>query len=146
MSDEQHINDAGLALIKKSEGVRLDAYQDSVGVWTIGYGHTHGVHPGQRITHEQAEAFLRQDIEKVAEKPVNDMVEVDLTDNQFSALCSFVFNLGSGTLEKSTLLKKLNAGDYAAVPAELLKFNHAGEKVLNGLTKRRQAEADLWNT
>lgn len=98
----QTINDAGLKLIESFEGLRLTAYQDSVGVWTIGYGHTQGVAQGQTITQQQAEAFLQQDL-AVAEAAVNGR-GLALTDNQFAALVSFTFNLSAGNLAK--LLKE----------------------------------------
>lgn len=139
----RHINAIGLEKIKSFEGVRLKAYQDSVGVWTIGYGHTKNVRPGQVITQGEADQLLRDDLLD-AERAVSSLVKVNLTDNQFAALVSFVFNLGAGTLQKSTLLRKLNAGDYDAVPREMLKFVNAGGKPLKGLVNRRAAEAGLW--
>jgi GH24 family phage-related lysozyme (muramidase) len=134
----QTINDAGLKLIESFEGLRLTAYQDSVGVWTIGYGHTRGVAHGQIITQQQAEAFLQQDL-GVAEGAVNGL-GLTLTDNQFAALVSFAFNLGGGNLNK--LLKN----GLAAVPDRILLFDHAGGKQLAGLTRRRQAERALYLT
>lgn len=134
----QTINDAGLKLVESFEGLRLTAYQDSVGVWTIGYGHTKGVTQGQTITQQQAEAFLQQDL-GVAEAAVNGL-GLTLTDNQFAALVSFTFNLGGGNLNK--LLKN----GLAAVPDRILLFDHAGGKQLAGLTRRRQAERALYVT
>jgi len=119
------INEKGLALIKQWEGLRLNAYQDSVGVWTIGYGHTSA--SGKPYVHEGLNA-----------------VKVPLTDNQFAALVSFTYNVGAGALRRSTLLKKLNKGDYDGVPAELMKWTRAGSKKLKGLENRRAAEAGLW--
>lgn len=130
------INEAGLKLIESFEGLRLRAYQDSVGVWTIGYGHTQGVKKGQTITPQQAEALLQQDL-AMAETAVNSR-NLPLTDNQFSALVSFTFNLGAGNL--TTLLRK----GLAAVPERILLFDHAGGKKLSGLTRRRIAERDLY--
>jgi uncharacterized protein (TIGR02594 family) len=133
----------GLDMIKGFEGLRLNAYQDSAGVWTIGYGHTGGVRPGDRITQAQAEQYLRGDV-KWAEQAVRDNVKVPLTQGQFDALVSFTFNLGAGALQKSTLLKKLNAGDYAGAQAEFGKWVHAGGQRLEGLVRRRAEEAALF--
>ena len=137
------ISENGLDLIKQSESLRLDAYQDSVGVWTIGYGHTIGVKENDRITQEQAEAFLKTDLETV-EKCIVNCVSVNLTQGQYDALCSFVFNLGCIALRNSTLLRKLNAGDDVGAAEEFKRWDHAGGKVLAGLTKRRNAEAEMF--
>ncbi|MDQ0509758.1 lysozyme [Ancylobacter amanitiformis] len=142
------INAAGLALIQQWEGKRLVAYKDPVGIWTIGYGHTDAagapkVTPGLTITDAEAIAILRRDLGQY-EAAVRQAVTVALTDNQFAALVSFCFNVGPANFRKSTLLKKLNAGDPASVPRELMKWNKAGGKVLPGLTNRRAAEAGLW--
>jgi lysozyme len=134
----QTTNQAGLQLIESFEGLRLTSYQDSVGVWTIGYGHTKGVAQGQTITQQQAEAFLQQDL-AVAEGAVNGH-NLTLTDNQFAALVSFTFNLGGGNLAK--LLK--NGLD--AVADRILLFDHAGGRQLPGLTRRRTAERALYLT
>lgn len=134
----QTTNQAGLQLIESFEGLRLQSYQDSVGVWTIGYGHTLGVHQGQTITQQQAEAFLQQDL-SVAEGAVNSLGQT-FTDNQFAALVSFTFNLGAGNLK--TLFKN----GLAAVPDRILLFDHAGGRQLPGLTRRRQAERALYLT
>lgn len=139
----RHINEEGLAAIKRFESLRLRAYKDSVGVPTIGYGHTRGVSMGQTITEAQADNFLREDLQD-AEAAVERLVKVPLTDGQFAALVSFTFNVGGGALAKSTLLKKLNARDYNAVPHELMKYKLAGGRVLPGLANRRAAEAGLW--
>lgn len=142
-----NVNAEGIALIKRWEGFKADAYLCPAGVWTIGYGHTKNVKPGDRVTEAEAEAFLREDLAD-AENTVLREVHVPLSDGQFAALVSFVFNLGAGNFAKSTLLKKLNAGDYDAVPAELMKWDKArvnGRLVaLKGLTNRRAAEAGLW--
>lgn len=133
--------------IQQWEGLRLEAYQDGAGVWTIGYGHTGGVKPGQVCTKAQADAWLRADLAE-SEYAVAHLVKVDLTDNQFGALVAFVFNVGVSAFAGSTLLRKLNAGDYAAVPGELAKWNKItvkGRKVASkGLSNRRAAEAGLW--
>lgn len=132
------INDAGLKLIKSFEGCRLTAYQDSVGVWTIGYGHTAGVKAGQKITQEQADEYLRKDIAKF-EKAV-DALKMDFNINQFSALVSFAFNCGAGNLK--TLC---NGRTKAEIASKMLLYNKAGGKVLAGLTRRRKAENALYN-
>ena len=139
----RRINQTGIDAIKRFEGLRLNAYLDSVGVPTIGYGHTKTARMGQAITAERAEELLRLDLAD-AERAVEKYVKVPLNENQFAALVSFVFNLGSGTLQKSTLLRKLNAGDYDAVPREMMRFINAGGKPLKGLVTRRAAEAGLW--
>ena len=133
----------GLELIKSFEGVRLGAYQDSVGVWTIGYGHTGGVRPGQRITQAQADEFLRSDCQRFV-NAVNKKVTVALNQNQFDALVSLSFNLGENGWKG--LLAKLNAGDYAGAQKAFLQYVHAGGKVLKGLVRRRQAESDLFGS
>lgn len=147
------INDAGVALIKKAEGLRLQAYPDPAHGWavpTIGYGHTSAageptVVRGMSITAKQADEILRRDLGQY-EQAVEDAVTVPLNENQFSALVSFTFNLGAGNLGSSTLLKKLNAGDYAGAANEFLKWNKAGGKVLAGLNARRAAERTLFLT
>lgn len=138
-----NISEAGLNLIKKHEGLKLEAYQDSVGVWTIGFGSTKGVKEGMVITPFEAEERLKGDVHE-AEKCVDHLVSVPLTQNEFDALCSFAFNLGCGALRGSTLLRKLNNSDYDGASAEFKKWDHAGGKVLAGLTKRRADEADLF--
>lgn len=135
----------GINLIKRFEGLRLEAYRDSVGIPTIGYGHTHGVKMGDVITGAQADAFLREDLQ-VAELTINTNVKVKLTQGQFDALASFVFNLGSGNFVKSTLLKKLNTGVYAGAADEFGKWVNAGGKKLPGLVKRRAAEREVFLT
>jgi len=134
----QTTNAAGLQLVESFEGLRLQSYQDSVGVWTIGYGHTQGVTQGQTITQQQAQAFLQQDL-GVAESAVNKL-GLTLTDNQFAALVSFTFNLGAGNLNK------LMSQGIAAAPDRILLFDHAGGRQLPGLTRRRQAERALYLT
>jgi len=139
------VSNNGINLIKRFEGLELKSYKDSVGILTIGYGHTHAVRAGDVITGEQADAFLREDLQ-VAELTVNTNVKVKLTQGQFDALVSFVFNLGSGNFVKSTLIKKLNAGDYAGAADEFGKWVNAGGKKLPGLVKRRAAEREVFLT
>jgi lysozyme len=135
----------GFKLTEQFEGLSLKAYQDVAGVWTNGYGNTHGVVPGSTITLQEATDQLASNIEG-AEYVVNHVVIVPLTQNQFDALVDFVFNLGSGNFQSSTLLRKLNAGDYAGASAEFPKWNHSGGQVVAGLTRRRLAEQALFNT
>ena len=130
----------GLKLIKKFEGCELKSYQDSVGVWTIGYGHTKGVEEGQEITQEEAEEMLASELSEY-EGYINDMVECDLEQNQFDALVAWVYNLGPTNLRSSTMLKRLNANDLDDVPNQIKRWDKAGGKVLAGLVRRREAEA-----
>lgn len=139
------INLRGIALIKEYEGLGLKAYICPAGYWTIGYGHTATTKPGQFITEEEATRLLYADV-RHAENAVNGRVKVSLNSNQFSALCSFVFNVGLGNFTDSTLLKLLNRKWYTQVPAQLVRWNRAGGQILNGLTRRRAAEGTLWNT
>ena len=134
----------GTDILKYFEGCRLEAYQDSVGVWTIGYGHTKGVTPSMTITQEEAEQMLLTELEEY-EGYIENMVAVPLTQNQFDALVVWVYNLGPTNFKNSTLLKELNSGNYHAASNELLRWNKAGGKVLAGLVKRREAEAQLFN-
>lgn len=136
-------SEKGLDLCAEFEGLRLVAYLCPAKIWTIGYGHTKGVKPGDKITIEQARAFLREDV-KEAEEAVNALVKVPLTQGQFDALVDFTFNLGRGALAGSTLLKLLNATKYDAARLEFVKWNKAGGKVLDGLTRRREAEAKMF--
>jgi GH24 family phage-related lysozyme (muramidase) len=133
----------GISLTEQSEGCKLKAYSDVVGVWTIGYGHTKGVKQGDSCTQAQAEAWLREDIQDCV-KAINRGLKVKVSQGQFDALVDFAFNLGFGALEKSTLWKKLNAGDFQGAAAEFPKWNKAGGKVVSGLTKRRLAEQKLF--
>jgi len=134
----------GIELIKEFEGRRLVAYQDSVGVWTIGYGHTKDVWEDRLIIKSTADRLLAEDLAEF-EKYVDNLVDVPLTQNQFDALVAWTFNLGPTNLSESTLLKKLNAGDYDSVPSEMKRWNKAGGEVLEGLVRRREAEAALFN-
>lgn len=134
---------AGIELIKEFESLRLSAYLCPANVWTIGWGHTEGVRKGDTITRAQADAYLAGDLFGF-EQDVDRLVKVPLTQSQFDALVSFAFNIGVDALAKSTLLRKLNSGQYDAVPLELARWNKAGGKVLPGLVRRRKAEAELW--
>ncbi len=129
----------GIDLIKKFEGCRLDAYKCPAGVWTIGYGHTAGITAGQKISQAQAEAYLRADLEKYEKKVEKYTDRYRWTQNEFDAMVSFAYNLGS--IDKLTV----NGTRTKAVIAEkILLYNKAGGKVLAGLTKRRQAERELF--
>ncbi|OPB09052.1 lysozyme [Pseudomonas synxantha] len=133
----------GVSLIKSFEGVRLKSYQDSVGVWTIGYGTTRGVTVGMAISYEQAERMLLNDIGRF-EPEIERLIKVRLNQDQWDALMSFTYNLGAASLESSTLLKLLNTGDYAGAAEQLLRWNTAGGNVLAGLVKRRAAERKVF--
>ena len=137
----------GIDLIKRSEKLERKAYLCPANRWTIGYGHTGNVKPGQVITEREAESLLKSDL-KYFEKKVKELVKVPLNQNQFDALVSFTFNLGEKNLSSSTLLKKLNQRDYQGAANEFHKWNKAGKplKVLRGLTIRRKAEADLFSS
>jgi len=137
------ISDAGLELIKSFEGLYLKAYLCPAKVWTIGYGHTLGVKPGDVITKDQAEALLRKDLEQF-EAVVNRSVSVPITQGQFDSLVSLCYNLGAKAFVTSTLLKKLNAGDYAGAAMEFERWNKAGGVILPGLVRRRRKERELF--
>ena len=137
-------SDNGFALSKSFEGLRLTAYQDVGGVWTIGYGHTGpNVRAGLTITQAEADALLRSDVED-AVTCVNRAVNVPITQNQFDALVDFCFNCGRGSLLQYTLLRKVNIGDFAGAAAQFALWDHAGGEVVEGLVKRRTAEAELF--
>lgn len=138
-----NIGQKGINLIKHFEGCELNAYKCPAGVWTIGYGHIKGVSEGMSITQEQAEQMLLDEL-KEYENYINELVTVNLSQNQFDALVSWVYNLGPANLQSSTLLKVLNSGDYSGVPAQIERWNKAGGKVLEGLIRRREAESALF--
>jgi lysozyme len=153
------INQAGIDLIKRWEGLRLKAYTCPAGVWTIGYGHTGDVEPGDVITAHQADVILEEiDIPKHADDVFDLLVErgVNCNENQFAALVSFAFNLGVGRLAHSTLLEKFVAGDLVrydrrgevvgGAAAEFRKWKFAAGKVMPGLVARREAEMNLFLT
>jgi lysozyme len=140
----RHINEAGLVLIKRHEGLSLRAYRCPAGEFTIGYGHTGEVEEGAVITEEEAEELLRKDLHAF-EVGVERLVVVELNDNQFSALVSFCFNVGLGAFGRSTLLSLLNRGWYEQVPAQLMRWSRAAGKHLAGLGRRRRDEAALWS-
>jgi len=139
-------NQAGVQLIKSFEGCRLTAYKDAIGVLTIAFGHTGpDVTPGKTITQAEADQLLAQDLAKF-EKGVEALVKSNINDNQFAALVSFSYNCGLMNLQKSTLLRLTNAGDFAGASKEFLKWTKAGGKELAGLVRRRQAEQVLFLT
>lgn len=137
------INEAGLSLIKNFEGCRLEAYDDGTGTWTIGWGHTPAT-PGQTITQAQADAMLLDDLQRF-EECVNNYVSHSINPNQFAALVSFAYNLGCGSLEGSTLLTCVNNYNYDAAKTEFARWDMAGGQVLEGLVRRRAAEAELFS-
>ncbi|ETR94470.1 lysozyme [Acinetobacter lactucae] len=141
-------SDVGVHLITSFEDTRLNAYDDGVGVWTIGTGTT--IYPngvkvkkGDTCTLDQAKAYFKHDLAKF-EKTVNESVTVPLSQNQFDALVSLTYNIGSGAFKNSTLLKKLNAKDYSGAADQFLAWKKAGGKVLPGLVRRREAERALF--
>ena len=141
--NKMQISKEGLALIKFFEGCELEAYKCPAGVWTIGYGHTKDVKEGDRINKDEANHLLEEEMIEY-ESYVNDMVEVPLQQNQFDALCSWVFNLGPKNLSESSLLRVLNDQKYDEVPQQIKRWNKANGEVLNGLIRRREAEALLF--
>lgn len=139
-------NLAGVALTKTREGCRLKPYLDTGRVWTIGWGHV--ILPGEEwmmkgITQLQADELLINDLGR-AERSVRNLVKVELNDNQFSALVNLVYNIGSQNFAKSTLLRRLNDGDYAAVPDQFRRWVYDDGKKLSWLEKCREAEVQLW--
>ena len=137
------ISDEGVALVKKFEGCKLEAYKCAAGVWTIGYGSTKGVQKGDVWSQTKAEMMLEEELYDFAQQ-VDELVTVPLNQCQADALISWTFNLGATNLSKSTLLKVLNSGSYDDVPAQIKRWNKANGKVLEGLVRRREAEALLF--
>lgn len=138
-----NISQKGIDLIKKYEGLKHQSYQDPVGIWTVGYGHTKTAAPGMIITESDAERLLRMDIDDHVAY-IDGYVKVPLNQNQYDALASFIFNVGGGAFIRSTLFKKLNQGDYVGAANEFPRWNKAGGKVLRGLTRRRNEERELF--
>ncbi len=134
---------SGVELIKKWEGLRLRAYLCPAGVWTIGYGHTQTAKPGMVITEAEAERLLLRDL-RTFEDDVNSLVKVRLSQSQFDALVSLIYNIGPTNFGRSTLLRMLNAGDYKGAAAQFSRWNRANGKVLAGLMNRRAEEAALF--
>ena len=139
----------GLRFIQEQESLRLSPYQDIAGNWTIGYGHLmtdeefSKCPPGSSITEGEAFLLLETDVEE-AENAVNQLVTVPLSQSQFDALVDFVFNLGGGALERSTLLEDLNEGRYNAAAAQIPLWDHAGGRVVKDLELRRFAEQRMF--
>lgn len=137
------ISEAGIKLICKWEEFRGYAYVCPAGLWTIGYGHTDRVKPTDKIDLAQGKAYLRQDLENV-ERCLN-ALKLELNQNQYDALCSLIFNIGTGNFLRSTLLKDLQAKQYDKASAEFLKWRKANGKVLKGLEARRKDEQELFD-
>lgn len=139
-------SDAGIAMIKKFEGLRLAQYQDDAGFWTIGWGHRikSGENTLLRVTQAQADKLFALDLAHAEHGVLKATRDIELTQGQFDALVSFVYNLGYTSLKNSTLLKKMQGGDMEGASREFSRWVHAGGKVLRGLVLRRQAEADLF--
>ena len=144
------ISENGLNLIKKFEGLSLKPYLCSAGIPTIGFGNTFYENmkkvtlQDETITEERADSLFNFLVTTNFVNVVNRLVIVDINQNQFDALVSFVYNLGSGNFEKSTLLKKVNQSDFIGASLEFEKWNRSSGKVLNGLTKRRLSEKELF--
>jgi lysozyme len=142
------INDVGLDLIKSCEGCRLTAYQDVAGIWTIGYGHIRGVQPGMTITDDQATAYLQQDLEGAEQFIVTATSSVQTTNNQYAAMVSLCFNIGSGNFQTSSVLRCHLAKDTAAAANAFLLWDKAhvdGQPVIvKGLLARREKEKELY--
>ena len=137
-------SERGIELIKKFEDFRSEAYKCPAGVWTIGYGHTGGVKPGDRVTETEAEGFLRKDVES-SEKIVLTLVKKPINQNQFDALVSFVYNTGSGNFAGSTLLRKINSNPQdEGIKKEFQKWVYAKGVKLPGLVSRREKESNLY--
>lgn len=139
MNDDLQYSKAGQLLTTQFEGCRLVAYQDSKGVWTIGYGHTLGVYAGMTCTQEQALTWLAQDMGWAC-AVVKRLVQAPLLQNEFDALVDFVFNAGSGNFAASTMLKLINQGNLGGAAGEFERWDEAGGAVIAGLLRRRLAE------
>ena len=138
-----NISQKGIDLIKKFEGLRLEAYRCPAGIPTIGYGTTKGVEMGIKITKDEAERLLKKDIEQF-ENGVLSRLRVKVNQNQFDALVSFTFNVGVGNLRISTLLRKINSSDFLGASNEFKRWVFAKGRRLKGLERRRLMEAELW--
>jgi len=146
--DEMSLSLEGINQICNFEGLKLSAYDDSTGVWTIGYGTTRypngkRVSEGDRCTLEQAKAYMQHDL-KIFERAVNSAVKVSLKQNQFDALVSLAYNIGVGAFKNSTLLKNLNLGDYKEAANQFDVWVNAGGKRLQGLVNRRAMEKKIF--
>ena len=143
MNDDLKVSENGLNLIKEFEELRLEAYQDIVGVWTIGYGHTQNVTPGMVISENEADRLLEEDVESHIQ-PIYNLIKVPLNQNQFDALASFLFNLGSAILDDSRLLTLINDKNFREAAEEMKLYNKAGGEYSEGLANRRELEAELF--
>lgn len=145
----RRVSQDGLDLVMHFESLFLESYKDPVGIWTIGWGHTGLKHrdgtvfPGRKVTIKEAQALLEYDM-LAFENVVSINVKIPLNDDEFSALVSFTFNVGGGALASSTLLRKLNESDRLGAAEEFRRWNKAGGQVLNGLTRRRSSERNLF--
>jgi len=137
------ISQQGIDLIKSFEGCKLKPYKDVVGLLTVGYGHRLADADNRDYTQEEVDEFLRSDLERF-EHGVLTYVTVPLTQGQFDSLVCFSYNLGLGTLQRSTLRQKILSGDGEGAAKEILRFDKAGGVVVKGLTRRRQAEYRLF--
>lgn len=141
----RHINQEGLELIKVFEGCELKAYRDAVGVLTIGYGSTGGhVKAGMTITRVEAEQLLREDLQRFEVGVDQRLGDIEVTDNQFSAMVSLAFNIGLANFSGSSVLRRILAGNVQGAADAFLMWNKAGGKELKGLTRRRAAERELF--
>ena len=139
------MSDYAFIRLKELEGFRAEAYQCPGGVWTIGYGHTKGVKKGQRITEGDASRLLVKDVEYFEQFLAKEPYEEELTQGQWDALTDFLFNLGPGNFLSSTLRKKLLRDiDDSTIPDEFRRWNKSKGKVLPGLVKRREWEAQMF--
>lgn len=149
-NSDREMSKAGIDLLKFYEGLRLKSYQDTGKVWTIGYGHTSAaggmkVYQGLVITHEQAEQLLKDDLARMTYPVIKRLVKVPVSQGQFDALCSFIYNLGEGQVSKSTLLKLLNAKDYKGASTQFSRWVFDNGVELDGLIARRAAERKLFD-
>ena len=141
---ELKYSDAGLCLTKEFEGLRLEAYQDTAGIWTIGYGHTgRDVRPGRRVSEFEAEALLRADL-RDAIACVNRAVEIELRQHEFDALVDFCYNTGRGNFERSSLLGKVNLEDFQGAAVQFGLWVNVDQRPVPGLVRRRAAEVAMF--
>lgn len=139
-----NISENGINLIKSHEGLMLSAYEDTGGVWTIGYGHTKDVYAGQKITEEEAEQFLKEDLEW-AEQSVNDLIVVNISQKQYDSLVSFVFNVGVNQFKQSWVLLFTNQMNWGGVREQFMRWVYDNGVKIQGLENRRLAEASLYD-
>ncbi len=140
-----NLSNTGLQLIEEFENCRLTAYLDIRGIPTIAWGHTDGVQLGDTCTQDQADTWLTQDTQNAVDH-INNLVKVPLTQPEFDALCSFAYNIGCGAFAGSTMLKLLNAGDYAGAADQFERWDKSGGQVIAGLLRRRRTEVQEFNS